>query len=774
MAWATSSDKVIGWRTVQLNKEDSVKALLLALFLVLAATFSIRQHDPPAALSASAPGDVFSAGRAVQHLSVIADKPHPVGSTEHRVVQQYLLNQLSAAGLESQIHSAIAPGRNEGGPLQVTALQNVVGRLKGTASSKAILVVAHYDSMPNSFGASDNGTAIASLLETLRALKAGPPLKNDVIFLFTDGEEYGLLGARAFATEHPWVEDVGVVMNFDARGNTGPVMMFETSEHNGWLIDQFAEAAPYPVAHSLSYELYQLLPNDTDLTLFKKAGIPGLNFANIDGIERYHAPLDNVQGVNQETVQHRGSYVLALTRQFGNADLSQTIQKNAVYFDLFGSRLIHYPGAWVTPLTLVVTVLFVAVLVVGFRKRKVTVSGFVVGFISLTVSLFAASLSSWLVWKLIWIISPGPSATATQSRLLLLGFMALAIAITLGVYTYVRDRASVESLAMGGLSWWLLLTFLTSILLPGATFILHWPLLFTLIGLGWLMLSSSPNRPSHGVLNFVILSLFALPGIVLMVPIIYQIFVGLTLNWSFMIVALLVLLFGLLLPQLRLIATPFKWAFPAASAVAAIILLVAGVLLNATPAERQPNRIFYAFNTDTGKAMWASDLSQPDERSPQFFSAATAKGTLADFAYGGKSREYTSAVAPVAPLPAPEVSVIEDTSVDGVRTLKLRLKSPREAGLLSVYIDSIAQVLNASVNRTLITEEPKDRWGIQIDGIPKDGVELQMQVKSTEPLKLRLVDQSFGLPPVTAASSVQPATPSTNPDLTLLVKSFTL
>ena len=774
MAWATSTDKAIGQKATHLNKDESVKAILLALLLVLVAAFSIREHDPPAALSASAPADVFSAGRAVQHLAVIAEKPHPVGSTGHTVVQQYLLKQLSDSGMESQIQTAVAPGKNDSAPLQVTALQNVIGRLKGTSSSKAVLLVAHYDSMLNSFGASDNGTAIASILETLRALKTGPPLKNDVIVLFTDGEEDGLLGARAFATEHPWAEDVGVVLNFDARGNSGPVMMFETSEHNGWLIDQFAEAAPYPVAHSLSYELYQLLPNDTDLTPFKKAGIAGLNFANIDGIERYHSPLDNIQGIDQDTVQHRGSNTLALTRQFGNADLSQTIRKNVVYFDLFGRKLVHYSGAWVMPLTLMVSALFLAVVIVGFRKRQLTVSGIIVGFISLFISLLAASLAGWLLWKITWMVRPGPSATATQSRLLLLGFVALAIAITLGVYTFVRNRAKVESLAIGSLLWWLLLMFVVSVVLPGATFIFQWPLLFALVGLGWTMLSSSPARRPRDLVNFVVLSLLALPGIILMAPIIHQIFVGLTLNWSFLIIALLVLLFGLLLPQLQLITSRLKWVFPGASAVAAIVLLAAGVLVNAMPEERQPNRIFYAFNTDTGKAMWASDLSQPDERDPQFFSGATEKANLADFAYGRKSRDYTSSVAPVAQLPAPAVSVIEDKSVDGVRSLKLRVWSPRQAGLLSVYLDSIAQVLNASVNSTIITEEPNDRWGIQIDGIPQGGVELTMQVKTTEPLKLRLVDQSFGLPPVTAASSAQPTTPSTNPDLTLLVKSFSL
>lgn len=778
MAYVTSPAKTpvkdTAWKTVHSNKEESVKAILLALFLALAATFSIREHDPPAAVPSSAAPQLFSAGRAVQHLSVIAEKPHPVGSAQHNVVKDYIMKQLADAGLEPQLQTSIALGKNAA-PLQVTALENIVARLRGTGGgAKAVLLIAHYDSLLNSFGASDNGTAVASMLETLRALKAGSPLKNDVIFLFTDGEENGLLGARAFALEHPWIEDVGVALNFDARGNSGPVIMFETSQNNGWLIDQFAHAAQHPVAHSLYYELYQLLPNDTDLTLFKKAGIAGLNFANIDGIEHYHTPLDNLQGVDQNTLQHRGAYALALARQFGNTDLSQTRQRNAIYFDLFGSFLVHYSSAWALPLTLFVTALFLAVVITGFRKHRLTVSGMIVGFVSLLVSLVASSLVGWLLWKLIWLVRSGPSPAATQSRVLLLGFVALTIAITFAVFTFVRNRASVESLAVGSLLWWFLLMAGTSILMPGATFVFHWPLLFSLLGLGWMMLSAPPERASRSIFNILVLSLCALPGIILMAPVIFQIFVGLTLNWSFLVIALLVLLFGLLLPQLRLIATPFKWVLPGAAAVVAIVLLVIGAMINAAPADRQPNRILYALNTDTGKAIFAGDTSTGDQRTTQFFSGATEKGSLADFAYARKSRDYTLNPAPVAQLAAPEMSIVEDKSVDGIRTIKLRLSSPRQAGVVAIYVDSSAQVLNAAVNNTTITDEPNERWGLQIEGFPKEGVEIQMQVKASEPLKLRLVDQSFGLPAVNAASSVQPGTPTSNPDLTLLVKSYSL
>jgi hypothetical protein len=220
-----------------------------------------------------------------------------------------------------------------------------------------------------------------------------------------------------------------------------------------------------------------------------------------------------------------------------------------------------------------------------------------------------------------------------------------------------------------------------------------------------------------------------------------------------------------------LIGTPFKWALPATSAAVAIVLLVAGVFANATPPEKSSSRIYYTLNADTGKAMWASDLAQPDERAAQFF-GTSEKGSLMDFAYNRKSREYTTSAAPATPAPAPELTVVEDKNVAGVRSLKLRISSPRQAGMVFVYLDSSAEVLSSSIDKTLISEEPRTDWGVQIDGFPEQGIELQLQVKATQQLRFRIIDQSYGLPAVNGVANQSPLTDT--PDLTLLVKSFAL
>lgn len=133
-------------------------------------------------------------------------------------------------------------------------------------------------------------------------MKAGEPLENDVIPLFGDGEELGLLGAIGFVEEHAWALDVKLVLNFEAPGNSGPSIMFENSGQNGFPIQEFAKAVPYPVSNSLAYTIYKKLPNNTDFSIFKDAGMVGFNFAFIDGVEAYHSPIDRPNNLSRNSL----------------------------------------------------------------------------------------------------------------------------------------------------------------------------------------------------------------------------------------------------------------------------------------------------------------------------------------------------------------------------------------------------------------------------------------------------------------------------------------
>ncbi|HKS97441.1 MAG TPA: M20/M25/M40 family metallo-hydrolase, partial [Terriglobia bacterium] len=459
---------------------SAIPALFTALLLVVLFLLAIDQVQPPAPVPASAPATEFSSARALEHLRVIAQKPHPTGSPENARVRQYLVSQLAALGLDPQVQTATAT-RYEAkwhGPTSAATVNNIVARLRGTANTRALMLAAHYDSVPSGPGASDDGSGTVTLLETARALKAGPPLRNDVIFLITDAEELGLLGAQAFVDEHPWAKDVGVVLNFEARGACGPTNMFETSVGNGWLIRAFAKAAPDPVTSSFMYEAYKRLPNDTDLTVFKRAGLVGLNFAYIGCWTRYHTLRDDLADISERSLQHDGTYAVALARQFGNLDLANTRSRDAVYFSLFGTTL-HYSAAWVIPLGLIVILAFVGVMALGFRRRELTARGIIVGFVVWLAATIASSELTYVGWlglRRTRFANLLPYGMAYNSDLYAIAAIALTVAIFAWLYAVLAKKTAIGNLTVGALFWWAVLALLTTLFVPGGSYLFVWPL----------------------------------------------------------------------------------------------------------------------------------------------------------------------------------------------------------------------------------------------------------------------------------------------------------
>jgi hypothetical protein len=242
------------------------------------------------------------------------------------------------------------------------------------------MLAAHYDSTRRGPGAGDDAHGVAVLLETLRALRQSPPLRNDIIFLVTDGEENGLQGAALFMKEHPWHAEPGVVLNFEARGTGGPSNMFETSTPNAWLVQALRKAVPAANATSFAYEVYRRMPNGTDLTVFKSERLPGMNFAFIEHPEWYHRPQDDPSHLDLRSVQEQGRYALALAREFGSRDLSQAQSGDAVYFPTLLTPLIVYSTAWVQPLAWLTAAALLAAAVSGWRRR---VRGFLLAIVLL-------------------------------------------------------------------------------------------------------------------------------------------------------------------------------------------------------------------------------------------------------------------------------------------------------------------------------------------------------------------------------------------------------
>ncbi len=226
----------------------------------------------------------------------------------------------------------------------------------------------------------DDASGVAAILETARALKAGPPLRNDVILLFTDGEEPGIYGAKLFAEEHPWARNVGLVFNFDGRGSDGPVVVPEITVANGWIVTEMAKAAPYLRANSLMRDVQRHMPNDSDLTPFRDAGIAGMNFNFTGRYPSYHSAFDVPGRLSVDTLQHLGEYALPLTRHFGQLDLGRVDAPDHVYFDVAGLWFVHYPASWAPYLTAGLVFAYLLALYFAVRTGQARIRGAIVAF----------------------------------------------------------------------------------------------------------------------------------------------------------------------------------------------------------------------------------------------------------------------------------------------------------------------------------------------------------------------------------------------------------
>lgn len=333
--------------------------------LLLALAIGVLTLQGPRPVAADAPATVFSADRAMVDVREIAQRPHPIGSPDHARVQAWLLQRMAGLGLQTSTQSGpLSPGSirrltEEGGDPAAGNFSavNLIGVLPGrNPDLPAVALMAHYDTVPHSPGAADDSTGVAAVLETVRAIRARGPAERTLVVLLTDGEELDLDGARVFWGGHPLRDRIGAVVNLEARGGGGRAMMFETGRGNAGTIALFGDAAVKATggvtSNSLAVFVYETMPNGTDFTIPKARGVQGLNFAFIGRPEQYHAPVSTPDSLDQGSVQHIGSQALESADALLRAPVLPVSTANAVYADVFGQFVIHYPpvvgwGLWV-------------------------------------------------------------------------------------------------------------------------------------------------------------------------------------------------------------------------------------------------------------------------------------------------------------------------------------------------------------------------------------------------------------------------------------------
>ena len=674
---------------------DRFTKVITLLLILLAVYWGFKAQMPSYSGDLNAPETNFSTDRALTHVERISQKPHGVGFPAHAEVREYIMAQLQALGLEPSLQEGYTVG--DWGNLSKAT--NILARIKGTGTGKALLLLSHYDSSPHSsLGASDAGSGVATILEGVRAyLTEGKQAKNDIIILITDAEELGLNGADLFVNKHPWAKEVGLILNFEARGSGGPsYMLIETNRGNGKLIGEFIKADPkYPVANSLVYSIYKMLPNDTDLTVFREDGdIEGLNFAFIDDHYDYHTVRDNYERLNRNTLAHQGSYLMPLLTYFANTDLGNLKSlDDFIYFNVPFFKLVSYPFEWIWPMFILAVLFFGILLVIGFRKRVILGNEILKGFLPLIISLVINGVVGFYSWTVLKWIYPGYTdilhGFTYNGHAYIAAFVLFSIATCFWVYHKFK-KVETPNLLVAPIFFWLLICGLVSAYLPGASFFVI-PVYALLVSFMVVINQKSPNA--------YLLFLFAVPALWMYAPFIKMFPVGLGLKMMVAATLLTTLTFYLLLPVFGFYKNKNRLAVLGC-------LLFLGFMASAhfnsgfTKENAKPTSLLYVLDTDSSTALWATYENLISDWTAQYINdAKKIPEKLADKTISSKYSSGFSyvAVAPIKDIASPKIDISLDTVIENERILELCIIPQRNVNRLEVFTNDV-EIKKAVVN----------------------------------------------------------------------------
>jgi len=731
------------WKTIQ------TALAIVGVSSVVA--FSIWMEAPSTKLLNRTP-EQFSADRAMIDVDAIAQRPHPIGSEEHSKVQRYIVNRLAQMRLKADIQTGSVVQADGKGGVVGANVENIVVRLRGTGAPKAILLVAHYDTVSTSAGAADDTANVAAILEILRAVQAGAPLKHDVVALFTDGEEIGLMGSTEFVKEQSRVKEIGLVINMEARGDRGSSLMFETSPNNGRLIRQLAQSSSRPVTSSLMYEVYKRMPNGTDLTTFKHANLPGLNFAFIEGSSSYHSATDNRTQLNHSSLQDQGSSVLGLVLHFGNLEKLDGPSKNELFFDLPGRFLIHYPQSWNYCFIAISFLWLSTLLFFKLRSGEATLSG-IAG--SLLLLLASSVLAYGTVWIAILGIQSGNFEKQFEMNYMAreyhLAFVAWTLSICSGLHYWFRKRVRLWSVLFGASIVCVCLTLAAAWWVPGASFLFLWPLLLCLVAAtNFSVLDKTPDTPLLRSRAAAALCLIAM--IALVAPTINLILIGLGLSLSRLVMPLAALFIAMTLVLMEFSGfRGFRFLTAIAGIIAAFMFLGSAVRTRSNALKPRVDSVFYLADPTINRALWASLDAMPDPWTAGFLTAKPSTGSLTEYR-PDLNANYLQSPAPVGSWSVPTVDLVrEQTNAEG-RTLCLRLRSARGAAVVGIYMDSrVIKSVTIEGQSFPASNRPSSGRKSEVSAIeyynaPARGIEVTIRAASGVPISGTVIDRSYGLP----------------------------
>jgi hypothetical protein len=616
----------------------------------------------------------------------------------------------------------------------------------GSGPGKHLLLNAHYDSTPTGPGAADDGIGVAVMLEVAADLKSRPP-KRPVTLLFNEGEEYGLNGASAFLDSDPLAKSVDALINIDNRGVSGPALMFETSTPNGAAMAAYARATRRPFAYSVATDFAKLIPNTTDVTIFKRAGWTTLSYSNIGNETRYHSPGDTIAALDQRSLAHVGSEVIAAARVLADGTPSGGGQR--VYSGI--------AGRWLFSLPMAAAAVGLALLVglAGLMAWREKACGRPLG--AVAAAFAGGVMSTAVVVEGVALIRPGDWWRAYPG-LAYLALDALLLAVMAALLGKVaRDRPR-EQLRVAAWLLVLLLGGLASIFFPGATiFVLLAPAL-ALLGIAlkqrWLVWIAC------------LLQLFMFAELTAQIE-------TLLIDGPLWAAALFAAL--AVLPALAELPLD-RWR-PVAGAVGGVALLLwLGTMLMPRASADRPGAFTIDYVRDQlhGEANWAVASKQTPLPSGWDRFGEWRKGTLP---YNARTRWL--ATAPMLATPSPLGRVIDVKGDGDGRIVRLAL-ARGGANTVAIRFDKDTAVTAMGLPGAMRPIDQANSDGpylLRCSGRACDGRVYEVRFAEAKPVKAMLIATRFALPaegaPLAAARPSH-AHPQYNPDSSVTIRGVRL
>ena len=736
-------------------------AAVLVLLAAILGVLLIRGNGPPP-LPITADARDFSAARAIVSLHQILgdDTPHPVGSPAHDAVRDRLVSTLRSLGLEVSIQQRFIC--NAYGACQ--PVSNVLARMPGDARADTLVLAAHYDSVGAGPGASDDGIGVAALVEVARAIR-NERFRNSILFLITDGEELGLLGAEAFVADANLSRNVATVINVDNRGTSGRSYLFETSRNNRWLLPIVARALPWPATSSLFYDIYEMLPNDTDMTVFKRVGLSGINFGSIGGVARYHTPLDNLAHVTPSTVQDHGDHILAMTRALADADLRQSANHNAVYFDVLSLFVVWWPQPWTPFFAAGALLVLLAAAAVGIRDGQTSAAAITAGVAWFLLSILAvavlAAAAAWIASLrsvgATWVAQPGPSLAA---------MWLIGAATPIGLASLFRRRVGFDGLFLGAAICWSAIAIALTMAVPGASYLAMVPAIAFAIA-ATIRATTAGNEFLGAIIVALVTALLHFP----LALTFYSALGGPALVVIAVVIALVATTFA---PVVA--AAPLRRSLLPAMIATAVVCVLMQILL--PPYTRDWPRHLNVRYVDDGSPQWEVDaLARRLLRAARFDLTPHAH-----YNWLLGSRRVYRAPASREPLTPPELNILLDEG-SAHRHIVARLRSTRGASRLALYartpaLESLRVNGTAPASRSARFREFLAPGWQRVIVRGAQEVEIDLTLRRSDPIDVVIADSTPGLPPagaaLAAARDASIAVPADDGDTTTVMREMRL